>query len=311
MTLPSLNNWRKTGDALHQAAQVVGAIRVACADPLPNDWHFSLDLTEAGLSTGALLAGGALHLDLSSLEIRFARGGKDLFALNLTDHSQASLMRRALGHFADIGCDIEPSMRHIQGESDFEIDPRQAADYWQVLTAVYSVLSSFRGTLRGCATPLVLWPHHFDLGFISFPRGGGNEQSDPQIAFGFAPFSPGLDRPYIYAYAWSGPTGYIQVPLDAPTQANRRRIHRSLCRLRPPPNFARHRHCNPTHAARLSSPCRSQAAEIDICIAFAEFWLRLFVRSCVNRCRVTSVKSAEPRPGIPIPQAPEGAKKAR
>ncbi len=219
MPLPSLSNWSKTRDALHQAALVVGAIRVACADPLPNDRHFSLDLTEAGLSTGALRAVGALHLDFTELQIRFERGGKALFSLNLPGHSQVSLMRRALDLFADIGCHIEPSMKHILGESDFEINPGQAADYWQVLTAVYSALSSFRGTVRGCATPLVLWPHHFDLGFICFPRGGGSEQSDPQVAFGFAPFSPSLERPYVYVYAWSGPTGYVQAPLDSPAEA--------------------------------------------------------------------------------------------
>ena len=219
MPLPSLTDWRTTGDALHQAALVVGALRVACVDPLPNDRHFSLDLTDAGLSTGAILCGGALHLDFSALELRFERGGKALFSLRIRDHSQLSLMRRALELFADIGCHITPSMKHIQGEADLEIDPGQAADYWQVLTAMYRALSGFRETLGGCATPLVLWPHHFDLGFIAFPGGGGNEQSDPQIAYGFAPFSPGLDRPYVYAYAWSGPTGYVQLPLDAPAQA--------------------------------------------------------------------------------------------
>ncbi len=40
-----------------------------------------------------------------------------------------------------------------------------------------------------------------------------------QIAFGFAPFSDGLARPYIYAYAWSKLKGYVQVPLEAPAQA--------------------------------------------------------------------------------------------
>ena len=113
MALPSLTDWRKTGDALHQAALVVGALRVACAEPLPNDRHFSLDLTADGLSTGALPCGGALLMDFRTLQLRFARGGNTLFALNIADQSQVSLMRRLLRLLSDLGYDVEPSMKHI------------------------------------------------------------------------------------------------------------------------------------------------------------------------------------------------------
>ena len=57
------------------------------------------------------------------------------------------------------------------------------------------------------------------MAFIWFLTGATDEHSDPQIAFGFAPFSDGLDRPYIYAYAWSKPTGYVHVPLEAAARA--------------------------------------------------------------------------------------------
>ncbi len=57
------------------------------------------------------------------------------------------------------------------------------------------------------------------MGFIWFPGAGSDEHADPQIAYGFAPFSDGLGHPYIYAYAWSKSTGYVQAPLTAPAQA--------------------------------------------------------------------------------------------
>ena len=100
-----------------------------------------------------------------------------------------------------------------------EFDPALARDYLFALDRLYTALARFRARLGGYMTPLVLWPHHFDMGFIWFPGPGSDEHADPQISYGFAPFSDGLERPYIYAYAWSKATGYIQVEVDAPAQA--------------------------------------------------------------------------------------------
>ena len=112
-------------------------------------------------------------------------------------------------------------MKHVKSETEFAIDGAAAESYAYALNAAYTDLARFRAKLRGFMTPLVLWPHHFDLAFIWFPTDKTDEQSDPQIAYGFAPCSPGLERPYFYAYAWSEPTGYLDFPLDAPAQALR------------------------------------------------------------------------------------------
>ena len=219
MTLPSLSNWETTRDALHQITQIVGAVRVACADPLPNDLHYSVDVTAAGISSTRMRCGGELNFDFAALQLAFVRGGKTVFTLDAHGLSQTSLMQRLLAIFGDCGYSIDPSLKHITNETEFNVDRELAINYLQVLDAVFTALARFRGKLSGFLTPLVVWPHHFDLAFIWFPSDRTDEHSAPQIAFGFAPFSSGLDRPYVYAYAWSEPTGYVQVPLDAPAQA--------------------------------------------------------------------------------------------
>ena len=219
MALPALAKWEATRDALHQIALIVGALRVACSDPLPNDLHFSLDVTADGISTTEMNCGGVLQFRFSDLQLSFARGGRRDFALDVAGHSQISLMRRLLERLADCGCEVQPSMKHITGETAFAIDRAQALEYAKTLSAVFTALARFRAKLSGCMTPLVLWPHHFDLAFIWFATERMDEQSDPQIAYGFAPFSPGLARPYFYAYAWSQPTGYLKMPLEAPVKA--------------------------------------------------------------------------------------------
>jgi hypothetical protein len=221
MSLPSLAGWDDTRNALHQIALVIGAIRVACSEPLPNDLHFSLDLRAAGITTTKMRCGGDLHFDFASLQLQFTRGACVVFRLDATGHSQQSLLSRLLACFADCGYNIVPSLKRITGESEFVIDPDLSRSYAVTLNAAYTVLARFRGKLQGYTTPVVLWPHHFDLAFLWFPTASTDEQRDPQIAYGFAPFSPGLEKPYFYAYAWSRPTGYLDLPLEAPARAQR------------------------------------------------------------------------------------------
>lgn len=219
MDLPALANWEATRAALHQIAVVIGAVRVACAESLPNDLHFSLDVSAGGFSTAEMRCGGVLHFDLETLRLAFKRGGCPVFSLDVTGHSQQSLMRRLLGTFGDCGYAVQPSMKRVTGETTLVLDRAQVMAYRSTLDAVLVALARFRSRLSGQVTPLVLWPHHFDLAFIWFATGGMDEHSDAHVAYGFAPFSPGLDRPYIYAYAWSKSTGYLNLPLVAPAQA--------------------------------------------------------------------------------------------
>lgn len=219
MALPSLSNWEGTRDALHQVALIVGAIRVACVDPQPNDLHFSLQLTERGFSTATMRCGGVLEFDLGSRQLRFSRCGATVFALSAPGHTQISLAQALIAIFQDSGYSISPSMKHITQTSALEIDAALSREYLRVLNHVFTALAHFRARLGGFMTPLVLWPHHFDMGFIWFPAGGTDEHADPQIAFGFAPFSDGLERPYIYAYAWSESSGYIRTPVAPPARA--------------------------------------------------------------------------------------------
>ena len=219
MKLPALTAWEGTRDALHQVSLAAGAVRVACSDPLPNDLHFSLEATAGGLSTSELRCGGALHVDFEALQLTYRRGDKAVFSLGFPGHSQKSLTRQLLAALADFGCEVQPSMKHITSDSRFDIDRELASAYWKTLRAMHAALERFRATLGGGATPLVLWPHHFDLAFIWFATESRDEGSDPQIAYGFAPNSPSLARPYVYAYAWSQPTGYLNLPLGFPARA--------------------------------------------------------------------------------------------
>jgi hypothetical protein len=89
----------------------------------------------------------------------------------------------------------------LAGGSGFDIDPQHAADYAQVLYRMSETFKRFRASLTGMTTPVIVWPHGFDLSFLWFATDQTSEEA-PHMAFGFSPGSVGLDRPYVYAYIY-------------------------------------------------------------------------------------------------------------
>jgi hypothetical protein len=81
-----------------------------------------------------------------------------------------------------------------------------AADYAHALHLLAGIFQAFRDGLPGVKSPLVVWPHGFDLSFLWFATAVAREEA-PHMAFGFSPGSSGLDRPYIYSYVYPIPAG--------------------------------------------------------------------------------------------------------
>lgn len=219
MALPALKNWQSTCAALHQVALVLGAIRVASSDALPNDLQFSVAVTDSGISTSELKVGGELTFDYNEFTLAYKREDEVGFSINAAPYSQTDLMQAVLDEFSKLNIKLNPSMKHITHDSPFQVDLSLAQDYAIVTDAFYTALARFRAQLSGCMSPIVVWPHHFDMAFMWFATKNTNEHQDPHIAIGFAPFSDGIERPYLYGYGWSKDTGYINVELDPPAQA--------------------------------------------------------------------------------------------
>ena len=219
MVLPTLADWETTRDALHQVSKIVGAIRVASSDALANDMQYSVAVTGNGVSTTELQIGGELRFDFTSFSLNYERQAGDGFTIDAAGHNQQSLMQAVLKRFAELHITLEPSMKHITHDSPFIVERSLAQDYTKVLGTVYTALARFRAKLGGCMTPIVIWPHHFDMAFIWFATENRDEYTAPHLAIGFAPFSDGIHRPYFYGYGWSPDIGYVQVELDPPAQA--------------------------------------------------------------------------------------------
>ena len=102
--------------------------------------------------------------------------------------------------------------------SNFDVEHALARDYARALYSVYSATARFRARLCGFMTPAIIWPHSFRPIIFVFCGSGSDEQNDPHMNFGFAPYSATIDRPYLYFYAWPIPEGIMFVPLPEPAQ---------------------------------------------------------------------------------------------
>jgi hypothetical protein len=216
MALPALSNWDTTRIALHQAAQVVGAVRAAMAAPEPNWAHVGLRVLPEGLTTGVLPAIGELVLDFRTLTILYKPTNQDQVGFALAQHSQLSLADAVENTLIELGHPTTLKRDKITGDTVFDMDADAAADYARVLFLLYEILRSFRESLPGEKSRLVVWPHGFDMSFLWFASEVASEQA-PHMAFGFSPYSAGLERPYLYTYAYPIPGGLTDLALPDQT----------------------------------------------------------------------------------------------
>ncbi len=214
MSFPPLEHWDATRAGLHRAAQVIGAVKVASIARQPNHLHHSLSVVPQGLTTG-VLPSGTLTLDFGAAALKFDAPGKR-FTLPLAGHSRASLATALLVQLTIAGHTVPLDHTALTDTEPLEVDLRTGAEYAQVLYRVFTVMARFRARLYGMLSPLVLWQHHFDLSFLWFA--GADDENQPHLNFGFAPESPGLPRPYFYAYAYPLPDGFTPPALPMPAR---------------------------------------------------------------------------------------------
>jgi hypothetical protein len=227
MTLPTLVNWEETAHSLHRATELMGATRRLVCEHVPNYLELSLQIKPAGLSTGQLPGGSEISLDMPKMTLVFQPSTGDPVSIPLIGHSQASLFETLLATFAAQGQALAPKMAEhnsfteaflaalqAQGhrptsinETPLKVVPELAADYAQALYRIFTATARFRARLGGPMTPVVVWPEHFDLSFLWFATENATE-TGPHLNFGFAPFSPGIERPYLYSYAHPLPADF-------------------------------------------------------------------------------------------------------
>lgn len=231
MTLPKLENWNQTAAGLHRGAQLLAALQRLTQNPQPACLELGLKVQPQGLFTGQLPAGGRVYLDFETPGLVYKGAGQKPVSFPLSGRSQADVFGDLFGRLAEgelnemlpsgedlferVSSGIEsrggryraPQRAMLLDETPMEIDPQTSRDYWMSLLQIFNGIARFKAGLRGMQTPLVVWPHGFDLSTLWF-AGNEIEERQPHTNFGFSPRSEGIETPYLYAYAYPYPARF-------------------------------------------------------------------------------------------------------
>ncbi|MDX2162507.1 MAG: DUF5996 family protein [bacterium] len=244
MTLPLLKDWTPTATGLHRAAQILAGVRMLLLPHQPNYLELALDVIPEGLTTGRLPGDGEIWLDMRRAALVYRHPERGETVVPLAGTTQAYANRALLialrdgelaGTLADTADDdlLErftaavrarypdlPAHHTAFSETDpLRVDPQVSRAYAAVQDAVFTGIARFRARVQGHWFPAVVYPEHFDLSTIWFYAPDFDENG-AHITIGFAPFSDGLPRPYLYLTAYPYPDNLTEPPLPKPAVWN-------------------------------------------------------------------------------------------
>ena len=191
---------------LHWAAQVLAAAADAALVRAGDDSHTNLfwDDENSALIGRPLAEGLTLGLrfkDASLIALRAKAPGSE-FALpgkSLADAlgwASATIDAKKSLEIRDYEM---PAHREIQNGGPFA----DAGDAHEELGRYYNLATVVLSTLADAesgATPIAVWPHHFDLGGIVFLEEAS--EAAAQIGFGLSPGDGTISEPYFYVTPW-------------------------------------------------------------------------------------------------------------
>lgn len=221
----SLDDWRDTRDTLAQYARVVGKIRRAGTPPQKHWWHVSLRVTAVGLTTTPLWSNGRMWeiiLNLATHETQITTSNGQQQAIPFTGQSAAVYAAQIKSAMHTFGLPTDFA-QEAYSEAAGVYDPMAVSRFWQALTQIAGVFTTFKHSFRQESSPVQLWPHHFDLAllwlsgrFVPEQNPDDPEYADEQMNFGFVTGDDAIPEPYFYATAYPTPAEFPTQPLPDP-----------------------------------------------------------------------------------------------
>lgn len=206
-TLPKLvsKNLVPTRDRIRDAALVLGSLQRAFLPKHPRDWQHGLEVTMRGLSTQAFMVAGKetrASLDLVTYKVRLD-GNK--WPLKHCDGPEILREVRAWVQAQDVEAELEETKFSNGGG----FDPEQAKAYAEALWWLDARFRALKAELKeGVTSPILLYPHHFDLSLVWFPY-----DDERQLGLGFSTGDETITEPYLYLTAYPEPKGFTAIGL--------------------------------------------------------------------------------------------------
>jgi hypothetical protein len=201
-----LSELEATKNYLQDACKVIGQLQLALIPKSPHDWHYGLEVTMRGISTQTL--------DVNSRPTRvlidLVRHKLRLGELNwiLRENSPAELFSNIQSWCDEQKLDVE--LRQPEMNSGTVVYDAQQADIY--INSLWWIERQFKAvkdkTVEGLTSPILLYPHHFDLSLVWFPL-----EDERQIAIGFSLGDQDIAEPYIYITLYPEPEAISKIKL--------------------------------------------------------------------------------------------------
>ncbi len=224
---PDSAGWTETISSLHDASRVFGALLKRHRTKRKHWWHASLRPSLFGVTTGVLRGpiDVELELDLCGSLLRLRSSSGEDREEPLRGQSALEISTAVAEFFDSVGFPTDASQygdheRKDEAQPGYSVEI--AASLGDALRFVATQFAELRATFRTEASPIQLWPHHFDLSMLWLPGTliegqdpADEEHSDKQLNFGFTFGDGTIDEPYLYVSAYPQPAAFESLELPA------------------------------------------------------------------------------------------------
>lgn len=196
-----------TRDYLRDVALAVGSLQRAFLPAEKHLWQHGLEVSMRGFSTQAFMINDKefrVGLDLVRSKVRIGE-----IAWSFHEYNGAEIFKNIRVWLETQGVRVdleEPKWGSVAG-----FDSTQSKNYAEALWWMdrqFKIIKA--GISEGLTSPVLLYPHHFDLALSWFPW-----DDDRQITLGFSAGDENIREPYVYLTVYPEPHQFKNMELPA------------------------------------------------------------------------------------------------
>ena len=235
-------DWQSTAAALHRFLQIVGKYRLARTPWVNHSWHATFYATPRGLTTSLVPdVNGGIEVEFDFVDhlVHAHCANSASSTISLEPMTVADFHRQFIGIIHELGGnptfhgspnELPDAVPFAEDNAERPYDADAVNRFHRALTSVNRVFEEFRTGFRGKVSPVHLFWGSFDLAVTRFsgrraplhPGGIPNLPDDvTQEAYshevssaGFWPGGGPIDEAAFYSYAYPGPDGFAEAPVQ-------------------------------------------------------------------------------------------------
>jgi hypothetical protein len=187
-TLPKYKEFKSTCDYMQDLSKIMGKAQQAYIDTQEHYWHVGLMIDGQKIVSQKLtgeLADKKFMLDFAIHLFHTPWG-----TINIEDKSPEKVFNEI-----DYLSQIALSRPEFASNDTTSYDTEQAEAIIRLFSTMHETFKTIKNnTTASTTSPILLFPHHFDLSLVTFIK----EDDEHQVAFGLSTGDEAIEEPYLY-----------------------------------------------------------------------------------------------------------------